>query len=252
MAPASAPRQLWVWSLPSLVILLSLVWYKRKRNTLRSDPGGTLKLLPDAADTEQQDIEDKVDHGPPALTRCESTHEADSTNEVVDHTVESVSAVKVEAETVAETVSSAPTSVPVIEALAECKKQVAVHCQVLSAAEVDEKSETLVGVVKAATGSTADSEEPPLAASQEKAVSTSAEMKDSKSAEAPVAPPQDIKDESDKVSSLEGKLASLALGSSEEQRRGAERDSANHSPVDAMLASPSMSSYSDEHSEVSF
>lgn len=248
MAPASAPRQLWVWSLPSLVILLSLVWYKRKRNTLRSDPGGTLKLLPDAADSEQQDIEDKVDHSAPA----ESSYEADSTSEVIDHSVETVIAVKVETETGTEAVSSAPTSNPVIEALAECKKQVAVHCQVFSGSEVGEKDETEVRIVKAATDSTVDSEELPLAASKEEALSTSDEMKDSKSAEAPVAPPQDIKDESDKVSSLEGKLASLALGSSEEQRRGAERDSANHSPVDAMLASPSMSSYSDEHSEVSF
>jgi len=54
----------------------------------------------------------------------------------------------------------------------------------------------------------------------------------------------------EKVGPLGGKLASLSL---EEQRcvADADRDSANHSPVDAMLASPSLSNYSDEHSEVS-
>lgn len=35
------------------------------------------------------------------------------------------------------------------------------------------------------------------------------------------------------------------------QRQSSERDSANHSPADVMLASPSLSSISDNHSEVS-
>nr|CAD7431376.1 unnamed protein product [Timema monikensis] len=43
MAPQSS-RQLLVWSVPTLAFLLSLLWYRRKKNSLRSDPGGTVSV----------------------------------------------------------------------------------------------------------------------------------------------------------------------------------------------------------------
>lgn len=43
MVPKSS-RQLLVWSLPALAVLLSLLWYRRKQGaSLRSDPGGTTR-----------------------------------------------------------------------------------------------------------------------------------------------------------------------------------------------------------------
>lgn len=43
-----------------------------------------------------------------------------------------------------------------------------------------------------------------------------------------------------------------AIEDNDVHRRSTERDSANHSPADVMLASPSLSSISDSHSEVSY
>jgi hypothetical protein len=43
MVPSSS-RQLFVWSLPTLAFLLTLLWYRRRRRTSsRSDPGGTIQ-----------------------------------------------------------------------------------------------------------------------------------------------------------------------------------------------------------------
>lgn len=52
---------------------------------------------------------------------------------------------------------------------------------------------------------------------------------------------------------LADKLASLELDQMkiDERKSGSERDSANHSPSEIMLASPSISNFSDAHSEVS-
>lgn len=256
MAPASTPRQLWVWSLPSLVILLSLVWYKRKRNTLRSDPGGTSKLLPDTAESEHQDIEEE-ESSPLPLERSESTCEPDST---VDH-VKSANIVNLlESDGVAHSekavISAVPTlteaTSPVVES-SECSNtlllcpveetQVVLTSQVVHSSPEEE--------IKSAEIIQQENSRNELSADNSETVSASDKMKETKEVQPAMATSKDAKNEGDKVSALEGKLASLALGSAEEQRRGAERDSANHSPVDAMLASPSMSSYSDEHSEVS-
>ncbi|XP_034252365.1 A-kinase anchor protein 1, mitochondrial isoform X2 [Thrips palmi] len=273
MAPASTPRQLWVWSLPSLVILLSLVWYKRKRNTLRSDPGGTSKLLPDTAEAGHQDIEEE-DEIPLGLQQSDLTCEPDST---VDHRqlssadiadllkgVETTKSEDVEISAVAtpveavnpiqvakppkcdNTLSLSPTGETLSVKSLECdntlpspveEKLVALNCEPLLSAPQEVKCAEIIHQ---------ENKSPPETAQK---ASSPDKMKDTKEVEAAMAPPKEAKDESSKVCALEGKLASLALGSSEEQRRGAERDSANHSPVDAMLASPSMSSYSDEHSE---
>ncbi|KAK3913942.1 A-kinase anchor protein 1, mitochondrial [Frankliniella fusca] len=255
MAPGSTPRQLWVWSVPSLVILLSLVWYKRKRNTLRSDPGGTSKLLPDATESEEIKGVEEEHCASPVLVFDKSTCEPDSTNqssELFDKSLDSVKALIIEEPSsvkgvsVSEIDSVEPESTAVV-ALDEvlCSK-VASVCEVLPAST---KSSERIGDKEVEEDKGAQESKNSVIVCEKKVDSTSSTMKDTKEVEVPVAPSKDLKDDSDKVTVLEGKLASLALGSSEEQRRGAERDSANHSPVDAMLASPSMSSYSDEHSE---
>ncbi|XP_026275712.1 KH domain-containing protein akap-1 isoform X1 [Frankliniella occidentalis] len=262
MAPASTPRQLWVWSLPSLVILLSLVWYKRKRNTLRSDPGGTSKLLPDASESESKGLEE--DNTSPLLVHGEATSNPDSTNESVELYQKSLASVKnlisekpggIVEVPISETDSVKPESTEVLAVEEVLCKQVAPVCDVLPVRKEAKVCEVIVDKKEIAPCVTENSKEKSTESEdsvivcEKKVITTSTNMKDTKEVEVSVAPSKDLKDDSDKVAALEGKLASLALGSSEEQRRGAERDSANHSPVDAMLASPSMSSYSDEHSE---
>ncbi|XP_039292886.1 uncharacterized protein LOC120353391 [Nilaparvata lugens] len=41
MAPYQCPKQVLIWSLPTLAVLISLFWYRRRRPSLKSDPGGT-------------------------------------------------------------------------------------------------------------------------------------------------------------------------------------------------------------------
>lgn len=281
MAPTSTPRQLWLWSLPSLVVLLSLVWYKRKRNTLRSDPGGTSDHLPESVESEQQRLQEK-EKSSPILIQGESACEPDSTIESIEDLSVVSDLIKLSyTKDIEGTVAGSNTPVSeeplcsVKVSLAEeahksdnkvtlsstavssedpsvSKRASPLNCEALSttegakSVEVEAKEAVQPSVENIALGE--EGEKETSFKCKETEISTSNKMTETKDeVEAQVLPSQN---DSDKVAVLEDKLASLALGSSEEQRRGAERDSANHSPVDAMLASPSMSSYSDEHSEV--
>ncbi|RZF35498.1 hypothetical protein LSTR_LSTR010189 [Laodelphax striatellus] len=40
MAPYQCPKQVLIWSLPTLAVLISLFWYRRRKPSLKSDPGG--------------------------------------------------------------------------------------------------------------------------------------------------------------------------------------------------------------------
>lgn len=40
MSPAHTQRHLLVWSLPTIAVLLSFLWYKRRKNSIRADSGG--------------------------------------------------------------------------------------------------------------------------------------------------------------------------------------------------------------------
>lgn len=65
MAPAQCPRQVLVWTLPALAVLISFFWFKRKKTLLRSDPGGTVL----ERSSEQVDIQSSTLN---CVTNCNS------------------------------------------------------------------------------------------------------------------------------------------------------------------------------------
>ena len=59
MSPSfSAARPFWVWSLPAFAVLLSLLWYRKKRGSLKTDSGGAGETRNDKKSVESSDEEE--------------------------------------------------------------------------------------------------------------------------------------------------------------------------------------------------
>ncbi|XP_063226136.1 A-kinase anchor protein 1, mitochondrial-like isoform X2 [Bacillus rossius redtenbacheri] len=84
MAPKPS-YQLLIWSVPTVALLLTCLWYRRKRSSLRNDPGGTASV--DLAAL----LSKRRDHGrePAAAqgeSQCESTQQVETTaTEIIEH-----------------------------------------------------------------------------------------------------------------------------------------------------------------------
>ncbi|XP_075220753.1 A-kinase anchor protein spoonbill [Lycorma delicatula] len=79
MAPAQCPRQVLIWSIPAIAVLISLYWYKRRKTSLRSDPGGT---------TQQKSSELVDTHS--SKTNCVTTVDSDKVIAAIEKAIRDI------------------------------------------------------------------------------------------------------------------------------------------------------------------
>lgn len=280
MAPSHS-RQLLVWTFPTIAILLSYLWFKRKRIGVRSDPGGGISL-----DKEEELIEKS------AVKRTEDTSvpvpKTSSTPErKFSRSLSGVETAPIDIVIPRElrSIKSNPVVIPdedldfEIEKIKSMKNETFNRSRALNNSATSggsneksppkdnkiTKSETPVSKVEITNNNNSRNNNNNNTIERkvnmvEKKVETAGKMA------------QDIVRVEQKLNNLKlgikenskkkGKKGGNKIGKNntnvnsgsereELQRQSSERDSANHSPADVMLASPSLSSISDNHSEVS-
>lgn len=235
MAPSHS-RQLLVWTFPTIAILLSYLWYKRKRIGLRSDPGGTREQPP--VEPEAKEPEETPQKAERTFTRSLSGVETApidivlprklrldrSTSIVVSHDdldYEIEHSTKYYSEPVI-------TFIPLTE-----RKKSSLHKSTPSSNTPIKAKNSPLNTIKS------ESVEDKMA--QKDVVSVDEKFGELKLKETPK-----------KKNKKQAKVSVNMNNDHQEEahRQSSERDSANHSPADVMLASPSLSSISDNHSEV--
>ncbi|KAJ8967755.1 hypothetical protein NQ314_002636 [Rhamnusium bicolor] len=240
MAPSHS-RQLLAWTLPTIAVLLSYLWYKKKRIGARSDTGDTKT---------RQDIErSQLDK-----TLQKGLGEADKSSPVkltpTRNFSRSLSGV-----------DSAPIDIIIPPQLRSAKS----HPIVISDEDLDLEIEKIKSMKNGALSRSKSDYSPPQAPTSKSPSPIKANSQNNKENLEKETSPMAQKD----IAVVEDKLTSLKLYNNKEiprkrehknninnkrehdelQRQSSERDSANHSPADVMLASPSLSSISDNHSE---
>lgn len=250
MAPISS-RQLLAWTLPTIAALLSYLWYKKKRIGVQSDPG---------EQTSKEEIQSDSDT---------VTTEKELKQENITSDVESTPS------RVFSRSLSGVESTPIDIVLPPHLRASRSNPKVISDEELDLEIEKIKSMNSGSYFSSSKIEDNPKEHTPSPII---------KEPDPPVTSPTNslksennkseiimvIKEEmvNDQVSSLNisndrsspqkhqehdhednnnGQKSELDI-----QRQSNERDSANHSPVDVMLASPSLSIISDNHSEVIF
>lgn len=234
MAPYHS-RQLLVWTLPTVAVLLSYLWFKKKRIGAQSDPG-------DNSTSCKEDIKEK------------------SLFEEIKEAEEPVSAVSSPSKSFSRSLSS-PIDIVIPPELRATKTP---H-RVVSDEELDREIEKIKSMKNG--HSFPVKTESPLT---DKSTKMQTPVKENKSSKTK----KNQKKETGKMAHkdmaiVEEKLTSLKISKNKEtpkkrqqkpsennkkqneeiNRQNNERDSANHSPSDVMLASPSLSSISDNQSE---
>lgn len=259
MSPAlPVARPCWVWSLPAFAIILSLLWYRKKRGSLKTDSGGTGETS-DERKSVESDVDSEV-----LQTSDFSGLLAKSENKSVGAVEEKVEEVKLISSLGKATVSTEGEDNGKEEA--ETKKTNSEVGKYESITENLDGGFDVDEVVRAIEESLLpepkEEEEVEILAIEEK-TSAKAGIKHKKMKNTAKKGKESnadmIKKDDDTACILEKKLAKLELGSpcnmvsDEDKERNddvTERDSANNSPSEVMLASPSVSGYSDTHSEV--
>ncbi|KAK6637905.1 hypothetical protein RUM44_008327 [Polyplax serrata] len=258
MSPAlPVARPCWVWSLPAFAIILSLLWYRKKRGSLKTDSGGTGETS-DERKSVESDVDSEV-----LQTSDFSGLLAKSENKSVGAVEEKVEEVKLISSLGKATVSTEGEDNGKEEA--ETKKTNSEVGKYESITENLDGGFDVDEVVRAIEESLLpepkEEEEVEILAIEEK-TSAKAGIKHKKMKNTAKKGKESnadmIKKDDDTACILEKKLAKLELGSpcnmvsDEDKERNddvTERDSANNSPSEVMLASPSVSGYSDTHSE---
>lgn len=262
MAPISS-RQLLVWSLPTIAALLSYLWYKRKRIGARSDPGDQTSKAEIQSENNKISVEEE-------LKQEKVTNDIDSTpNRNFSRSLSGV--------------ESTPIDIvlpPQLRASRSTPK-------VISDEELDFEIEKIKSMRSGNLFSNSKIESsPPLQEPQQPVEEPKVQTPSPPKIQLEVTPPaknqknkskkqnnkmvrKEIEIVSEQISSLnisnnrslpekhqqEHEHEDTSNGHKSElelQRQSNERDSANHSPADVMLASPSLSIISDNHSEVIF
>lgn len=272
MAPSHS-RQLLVWTFPTIAILLSYLWFKRKRIGVRSDPGGINVDKEEVLTCKTQ--EKKIEDIPVDIPKTSSTPERKFSRSLSG-------------------VETAPIDIIIPRELRSVKSNPVVISDEDLDLEIEKiksmknekfiRSKTLNNSTTSSTSSTNDKS--PSKDNSNKAKNSPKPVK--KLETTPIQRKQDMVEKkvestgkmAQDIARVEQKLNNLKLGMKEGskkknkskngnkgakntnlnngnseheelQRQSSERDSANHSPADVMLASPSLSSISDNHSEVS-
>ncbi|XP_019873803.2 KH domain-containing protein akap-1 isoform X2 [Aethina tumida] len=298
MAPSHS-RQFLAWSLPTIAVILSYLWYKKKRIGAKSDPG-ELSAAEELKATEngdkekqsQSQLEDQVDEAlktpqklfnrslsgvetspidivvPKQLRSKSKSNPVIISDEDLDVEIEKVRSMKsngnLSRQNSTPTKSGTPSPVqekqpsPVIESFSPVKQSV-VQSPIKIRSPAKEAPIVFQKVTHPQQLKQLQQQQQPTQTNKQR--KSKKGKKQLKAAAAAAAMAQ--KD----IAVVEEKLANMQIGNKENtappkngtttrqrtdsQRRSSERDSANHSPADVMLASPSLSSISDNHSEKS-
>lgn len=256
MAPSHS-RQLLVWTFPTIAILLSYLWFKRKRIGVRSDPGGTNVDNNKQQQQQQEAVETSCGVEIPKVT---STPEKKFSRSLSG-------------------VETAPIDIIIPRELRSVKS----NPVVISDEDLDFEIEKIKSMKnekfnrsKTLNNSTSNTDEKLTVKEKnlspvKKVETINKVLETTKSVQVE----NKVEEMAQDIACVEQKLSNLKLGNNTKkkgkskggcnktapksavsehedlQRQSSERDSANHSPADVMLASPSLSSISDNHSEVS-
>lgn len=251
MAPSHS-RQLLAWTFPTIAILLSYLWFKRKRIGARSDPGGT------GADNKQVEQLQEQQHEQHVTEEVQIPKAASTSEKKFSRSLSGVETAPIDIIIPRElrSVKSNPVVISDEDLDFEIEKIKSMKNEKFNRSKTLNSSEKTPPKDKVKTPSPPKKVEASGKADMvEKEVETTGKMT------------QDITFVEEKLSNLKlgmkeapskkkgkskgGKKAASASEHEELQRQSSDRDSANHSPADVMLASPSLSSISDNHSEVS-
>lgn len=270
MAPC---RQLLLWSVPSIAVLLGIFWFKKKREYAKSDPGGRERLkslkeeLAEAlnAQVEAQRLspvgkadQSVIKSAPidiiPNGSNSQRSSPFDLTDEEIDIEIDKIIRKKsLEKEKRMSTgfdshnlVSKSCTIVPSFSVKKETQS---IMCSPLKTSLTCEEK---------ANSSSLDDEDSQntcnLSVESDNLIqniSTKSSVTTEKANESNIA--EDTTEKNNVIDDIEEPIDSNDNHnrfSTEQTRHISERDSANHSPVDPLLASPSMCHFSDNHSEV--
>ncbi|KAH0810193.1 hypothetical protein GEV33_012598 [Tenebrio molitor] len=190
MAPSHS-RQLLIWTIPTIAVIFSYFWYRRKRIESKSDPGDTLKCTTAVT--------------PPPKTETDS-------------------------------VESAPIDIPPKQKTAK-PSPVIISDEDLDLEIEKIKSMRYGGSIDIRKSNSSSESAGDKQASSVNKQSSSIMAQKVTEERAPLVPTENVKMEKSPVNS------------DDIQRQNSERDSANHSPADVMMASPTLSSISDNQSE---
>lgn len=271
MAPC---RQVLMWSVPSIAVLLGIFWFRRKREFAKSDPGGREKiksLQEELAEVLNAELEarrvsplGKAEHfiiksAPidivPNGTGSQRSSPLELTDEEVDLEIEKIIRKKsLEKEKKMSGFENqhlmAKTNIletPFV--VKETSNMFGTQKTEMSCS----KSETDVVSVNSTNDTNVTSDENTETIQLDSTKHDSSPFENITNDEITVADTEELNIDNDnlvEVPSNNDESVNNNSFSTTQPRCISERDSANHSPVDPMLASPSMCHFSDNHSEV--
>lgn len=270
MAPC---RQLLMWSVPSIAVLLGIFWFKKKREYAKSDPGGRERIkslkeeLAEVLNTEAENImasplckieRSIVKSAPidiiPNGSGSQRSSPLEMTDEEVDLEIEKIIKKK---------------SLEKEKKMSLSVEKFNENCSNSNVTIIKESKSNLIypsfkTELKCINNDSIDSEDQNEVEIENISIKTEADtsLADSTKCEAVVFD-DNVTEENNlgdnqelhvnnnivEASSNSNELSNNDRFSTSQNRRISERDSANHSPVDPLLASPSMCNFSDNHSE---
>ncbi|CAK1552012.1 unnamed protein product [Leptosia nina] len=277
MAPC---RQLLMWSVPSIAVLLGIFWFKKKREYAKSDPGGRERIkslqeeLAEALNAEAEIRRlsplGKADRSViksapidiiPNGSGSQRSSPIELTDEEIDLEIERIIRKKsvdkekkmsLGRESCMEYVKAKET--PCVIKETECDLYSSFRTEMtcdsrenLCSTKINEDSCNLVPMENVADDSVSLTESQVDSSKVEAAPSFSNFTESTTENEPEELPINKIEVEESR--NIDEPTEGQSNYSNSENRRISERDSANHSPVDPMLASPSMCHFSDNHSE---
>nr|XP_023029395.1 KH domain-containing protein akap-1 [Leptinotarsa decemlineata]XP_023029396.1 KH domain-containing protein akap-1 [Leptinotarsa decemlineata] len=273
MAPFHSRQSLLTWGLPTVAVLLSYLWYKRKRIGARSDPGDTRfleeKKLADIGSESKNEQLESADRAAPELS---------TPNKTISRSLSGVESPPIDIVFPVELRANKSTSVVIsdedldleIEKIKSMRNGSLYGSKMDNSSSVRSKSNTPLPIkenkpVKQRKGS--KKKNPPQVQKEIEIVEdklialtvadnkNSPKERDSQNLDLDIAGHVQLqrqnsgRDSANHSPSQSQNLDLDVAGHVELQRQNSGRDSANHSPSDVMLNSPSMSSISDNHSE---
>lgn len=262
-----------MWSVPSIAVLFGIFWLRKKREFAKSDPGGRERiksLQEELAEVLKAEIEAQrasplgraersiIKSAPidilPQGSSSQRSSPLELTDEEIDIEIEKIIRKKsLEKEKKSSFVGSQKLSVSTKQASFVVKESPPKQISMLQSEMACIKNEFDNLSLKSANGTSVEdyngmSES--IETSQTSSVKQESALSDVKTVEESTkADTDDIHTNNLDNQSNDSRDNSNNKFSTEPARRISERDSANHSPVDPMLASPSMCHFSDNHSE---
>ena len=275
MAPC---RQLLMWSVPSIAVLLGIFWFKKKREYAKSDPGGRERIkslkeeLAEVLNTEAENImasplckieRSIVKSAPidiiPNGSGSQRSSPLEMTDEEVDLEIEKIIRKKslekekkmsLSVEKFKEICSNSNVTIiresksnliyPSFKTELKCINNDNINSEEYNESENEVETENISIITEADDTSLVDSTKCEALVLEDNATEEN-NLGDNEELH--------VNNNIVEASSNSNELSNDRFSTSQ-NRRISERDSANHSPVDPLLASPSMCNFSDNHSEV--